>query len=63
MSTWRPINEAEPGAGDLLLRAGPGLLDPAYVGRQRDDGLWYFGDLQVQPTHFAEIPPFDCEPA
>jgi hypothetical protein len=58
---WFPISKATPGAGALLLRAGPGPNDPAYVGLQRDDGAWFCGDARVTPTHFAIIPLFDAD--
>ncbi|WP_144030872.1 hypothetical protein [Bradyrhizobium japonicum] len=62
-SIWRPIVEAERSVGPLLLRDGTGSLDPVYVGRQEDDGRWFFGDLETKPLYFALIPPFDCEDA
>jgi hypothetical protein len=63
VSNWRPIAEAERGIGDLLLRCGSGPSDPAFVGRQRDDGLWYFGDQEVRPLYFCRIPQFDFDEA
>jgi hypothetical protein len=63
MSNWRPIAEAQRGIGDLLLRCGDGLLDPAFVGRQGDDGLWYFNGAVVPAKWFAKIPPWDLDEA
>jgi hypothetical protein len=60
-SNWRPIGEASLGLGDLLLRCGSGSLDPVFVGQQRDDGLWYFGNDEVRPLHFCLIPQFDFD--
>jgi hypothetical protein len=57
---WHPVNEAPKGCGPLLLRAGPGPFDPAYVGHQADDGRWLTGDVEVSPTHYCEIPLFDA---
>jgi hypothetical protein len=61
MSNWRQISEAPRGIGPLLLRAGSGPNDPAYVGYQADDGRWFSGDAEVHPTHFCEIPQFDAD--
>jgi hypothetical protein len=58
---WSRINSAPKGIGPLLLRAGPGNLDPAYVGYQADDGRWFCGETEVHPTHYCEIPPFDAD--
>lgn len=60
MSTWKPIDQAKPGIGPLLLRAGAGSLDPVFIGHQDDDGRWFCGDHEAHPTHFAEIPQFDA---
>jgi hypothetical protein len=61
-TNWQRIEKAPRGIGPLLLRAGPGPFDPAFVGYQAtDDGRWFSGDAEVHPTHFATIPPFDCE--
>jgi hypothetical protein len=60
---WKPISSATKGVGDLLLRAGTGSIDPAYVGRQADDGRWFCGEVEVHPTHFCEIPLFDADDA
>jgi hypothetical protein len=60
-SIWRPIVEAERNDGQLLLRDGAASLDPVYVGRQEDDGRWFFGDMETKPLYFARIPLFDCE--
>jgi hypothetical protein len=58
---WRRVETAEKGIGDVLLRDGSGPLDPAYVGRQYDDGRWRFGNQQEEthPSHFCAIPLFD----
>jgi hypothetical protein len=61
VSNWRPIGEAERGIGPLLLRAGSGPSDPAYVGYQADDGRWFCGDTEVRPTHYCLIPQFDAD--
>ena len=37
---WHRIDKAPKGIGPLLLRAGPDLSDPTYVGYQADDGRW-----------------------
>jgi hypothetical protein len=58
---WNRIESAPRGIGPLLLRAGPGLTDGVYVGYQADDGRWFFGDEEVRPTHFCQIPGFDAE--
>jgi hypothetical protein len=58
-TNWKPIARAEPDAGPLLLCEGAG--NPAFVGAQAGDGLWYVGRMEVQPTHFCTIPPFDCD--
>jgi hypothetical protein len=58
---WQRIEKAPEGAGDLLLRSGPGILDAVFIGYQDDDGRWLSGQDEVKPTHFAIIPPFDAE--
>jgi hypothetical protein len=61
---WHPIAEAPKGAGPLLLRSGPGTLDPAFVGYQDpDNGRWFCGapDNEVHPTFFCKIPDFDAD--
>jgi hypothetical protein len=59
-SNWHLIKEAPRGAGDFLLRCGSSPIDPVFVGRQDpDNGLWYFGNVEVKPIYFALIPPFD----
>jgi hypothetical protein len=65
MSNWRKISEAPRGAGPLLLRAGPGLTDPAYVGYQDPDNGRWFTDPQreVHPSHYCLIPGFDADAA
>jgi hypothetical protein len=64
MSNWRKISEAPRGTGPLLLRAGAGLTEPAYVGYQDpDNGRWLSGDVEVHPTHWCPIPEFDCDEA
>ncbi|MGV7215895.1 hypothetical protein [Bradyrhizobium sp. UFLA05-112] len=60
-STWKSISEAKRGLGSLLLRDGAGLSDPVYVGRQADDGRWFFGDQETHPQFYTHVPPFDCE--
>ena len=62
MSNWRKISETSRGTGTLLLRAGPGPLDPSYVGYQDpDNGRWFAGDAEVHPTHYCLIPLFDAD--
>jgi hypothetical protein len=66
MANWRKISEAPKGIGPLLLRAGSGSLDPAYVGFQADDGRWFAAadnSAEVHPTHYCEIPLLDAEDA
>ena len=61
---WHRIAEAPKGIGPLLLRAGSGLTDPAYVGYQADDGRWLAAAdniAEVHPTHFCLIPGFDAD--
>jgi hypothetical protein len=58
---WHRIDQAPKGIGPLLLRAGPGPLDPAFVGHQADDGRWLCADQEVRPTHYCEIPLFDAD--
>jgi hypothetical protein len=58
---WKPIEQAPRGAGPLLLRFGAGPLDPVFIGSQADDGRWLFGDTEVAPLFFAEIPLFDAD--
>jgi hypothetical protein len=60
---WHRINLAPAGAGALLLRAGSGSLDGVFVGYQADDGRWFSGEELVHPTHYCEIPAFDCDDA
>lgn len=60
-SNWRRIELAPKGAGPLLLRAGPGVLDPVIVGYQADDGRWFAGEIEIRPAYFCAIPPFDCD--
>jgi hypothetical protein len=60
-SNWRPIAEAPRGIGPLLLRCGNGPNDPAFVGAQGDDGLWYFNGARVPALYFATIPVFDLD--
>lgn len=52
MSNWHSIEKAPKGIGPLLLRAGPGLNDPSYVGYQADDGRWFAGDTEVRPAWY-----------
>lgn len=48
--------------GPVLLRAGGGTLEPAFVGYQREDGRWLDQEnREVHPCYFAQIPIFDCE--
>jgi hypothetical protein len=61
MSNWRKISEAPRGIGPLLLRAGAGPLDPAYVGYQANDGRWFSGDAEVRPAFYCQIPQFDAD--
>jgi hypothetical protein len=65
MSNWRKISEAPRGIGPLLLRAGAGPNDPAYVGYQDpDNGRWFDGEnREVHPTHFCLISGFDADEA
>jgi hypothetical protein len=59
---WHRINQPLKGMGPLLLRAGPGLTDLAYVGYQDpDNGRWFAGEQEVHPTHFCLIPQFDAD--
>jgi hypothetical protein len=58
---WHRIEGAAKGIGPLLLRAGGGPLDPAFVGYESDDGRWFCADAEVHPTHYSEIPPFDAD--
>jgi hypothetical protein len=60
---WKRIDTAPKGIGDVLLRDGSGPFDPAYVGRQYDDGCWRLGNEQAQshPTHYCLIPLFDAD--
>jgi hypothetical protein len=60
---WHLIATAPKGIGPLLLRAGSGLTDPAYVGYQDpDNGRWFTDpNSEVHPTHFCEIPQFDAD--
>jgi hypothetical protein len=62
MSNWHSIEKAPKGIGPLLLRAGSGSLDPAYVGYQADDGRWFIDPQnEVHPSHFCLIPQFDAD--
>jgi len=61
MSSWKLVSEAPKGIGQVLLRAGSGPLDPAFVGYQAEDGRWFSGDSEAHPTHFSLIPAFDCD--
>jgi hypothetical protein len=58
---WHRIDKAPRGIGPLLLRAGAGSTDPAYVGYQDpDSGRWLDGENRdVHPTHFALVARFD----
>jgi hypothetical protein len=62
---WHRIDAAPKGIGPLLLRAGSGSLDPAYVGYQDpDNGRWFAAadnSAEVHPTHYCEIPLFDAD--
>jgi hypothetical protein len=60
-ANWKPIARAHRDAGPLLLREGSDCA--AFVGAQADDGRWYVGRMEVQPTHFCTILPFDCDDA
>jgi hypothetical protein len=64
-SNWKKIEDAPRGIGPLLLRAGAGLADPAYVGFQDpDSGRWFAAadiTADVHPTHFCLIPQFDAD--
>jgi hypothetical protein len=57
---WHRIDKAPRAIGPLLLRAGTGPSDPAYVGYQVGR-RWFSGDVEVQPTHYCEIPLFDAD--
>jgi hypothetical protein len=61
-TNWHRIDNAPKGIGPLLLRAGSGPLDPAYVGYEAD-GRWLSGDVEVYPSHWCLIPEFDCDEA
>jgi hypothetical protein len=62
---WHRIDKAQKGVGPLLLRAGSGPSDPAYVGFQDpDSGRWFAASdisAEVRPTHFCLIPQFDAD--
>lgn len=61
-SIWKPIGQAEKGAGQQLLRVGPGVLDGVFIGYMADDGRWLDQEnREVRPTWFAPIPAFDGE--
>lgn len=54
LRAWKSVRRdpPSPGIGPLLLRAGSGPNDSAYVGFQ-----------EVHPTHWCFIPSFDAEEA
>ena len=61
---WHRIDKAPKGIGPLLLRGGPGPLDPVFIGYQSDDGRWIpaaDNHTEVQPTHYCVIPQFDAD--
>jgi hypothetical protein len=60
---WHRIDNAPKGVGPLLLRAGSGPSDPAYVAYEADDGRWLSGDVEVHPSHWCLIPEFDFDEA
>jgi hypothetical protein len=58
---WHRADEMSEGiVEDVLLRAGPGLLDPVYVGR-RIDGRFIVDSAEAHPTHYCLIPRFDAD--
>ncbi|MBP1092984.1 hypothetical protein [Bradyrhizobium diazoefficiens] len=58
-TNWKPIDKAERGMGDVLLRVGAGSLDPAFVGHE-SDGRWFDQEgREVAPRWFCPIPSFD----
>lgn len=58
---WHRANEMpESIVEDVLLRAGPNLLDPAYVGR-RVNGRFMPDGAEVHPTHYCLISQFDAD--
>lgn len=62
---WKPIEEAERGIGQLLLRAGPGLLDGVFIGHQDPvTGRWFDQEnREVRPLYWASLPSFDLDGA
>jgi hypothetical protein len=57
---WHRINEAPKGVGPLLCSADA-PNGPFYVGYQGDDGRWFCGSAEAEPTHYCKIPQFDAD--